>query len=195
MGNQIKKLETTTKTMNLVSKLALGAAIALKGVESSQLPLEDNFRNLKGKKDPDQDAQCVLDRDDFEPPLGHNPQYVAKCKVHDKADGFMGSITLYDAKFRVESSWYRPSYEVPGAYMNAAFDLGKKSEQVGMTVWLRDTATSWYSLGDHPVSRSGKFVTLNSKVHEIDLKRMYEDEEFDFDLRFYTDYGKHTCQL
>merc|ERR1712141_15219 len=125
MGNQIKKLETT-KTMNIVSKLALGAAIALKGVESSELPLEENFRHLQDKK---QWKEKDFDKDDFmKPRFEKEPRYVAKCRVQDKDDKFSARFALYSKKVMTGvNDIYDPQIErirreqqvIPGVEMNA----------------------------------------------------------------------------
>merc|ERR1712029_1171026 len=108
MGNQIKKLETTTKTMNVVSKLALGATIALKGVESSQLPLEENFRHLQDKEGKGSD------QDDFiAPRFEKKPRYVANCRVKGEDEKFAAKFALYSKEVvtGVNEEFMRPPIE------------------------------------------------------------------------------------
>merc|ERR1712141_611560 len=149
MGNQIKKLETT-KTMNIVSKLALGAAIALKGVESSELPLEENFRHLQDKK---QWKEKDFDKDDFmKPRFEKRSRYMAKCRVLDKDDKFAARFSLRDQKVMFGTDEISEYYEieqeiVPGVVMNAFIET--KETDIKTLIWARGTSSSYYRLGDH----------------------------------------------
>merc|ERR1712045_813194 len=174
MGNQIKKLETTTKTMNLVSKLALGSAIALKGVESSQLPLEESFRHLQDKKGKSSD------QDDFiAPRFGKKPRYVAKCRVHDKDDEFAARFALRDQEVMFGTDEISEYYEieqqtVPGVAMDA-FVAGKMTDFKAL-IWVRGISGTWARLGEHSMTEKGNFTARNVAVPLLDLERMYNHD-------------------
>merc|ERR1712029_199618 len=162
----IQKLEAI-KTMNIVSKLALGAAIALKGVDASQLPGEENFRHLQDKTDSgdDKDARCVLNVDDFDLPKGAMPQYVAKCKVADENGNVVGKVALYDEE----------EYAGPIMYADVGPFKSFNPRQRRLNAYLKYRGTSSYlssrygSFGNWSLSGSGKFATFGQELSHLRL--------------------------